>query len=919
MKILASRIKKLLFQHRNLQRYVTVPLLAAAVVANIVIYRLYSQYIEKEFRLESSNLLSISTANLAYSLLTGNVSLTRQQLRMLIQHHNVIQATIYKPDGKIAFRVMKYRYDASDTGRFIKASRPIDGQRTALSAREILDGAIPGATSVIGKLELVLDRTPLRDSLRMAALLSMMIIATGLLITLLLVSRRKSDIEQEIDILEGITTKYARGDYRENPAPPTDSRFTHIHEQIAALGETLRQEVTTTYDNLAVHNERFRDELEQFRNDAQKMADELERLKHDKAFQLSVLQSLDNDIQKGITRSIDLIENIGQERQSLPFAGRLTTIKSQLQLIRHAIRNVCRYDSQMKEDYEHQNLDLRKLIEGTMQITAPLCYDSNNELVLLLYEDVETKLHGPDIAIRDMLIDMISIARNHTANGSIIIRAELEDETDVSVTIGLSVQDDGTGITLETQKKIHALLKTGFPGWKQTDTSIDFPFITLYRTAKAVNARIEFKSMLGEGTTTRISLMLNKQAHVMAKKRHEMKYHAFKCLLYDRHDISRSAINSLLQTVDIETRTTRHREDVSNILNHAHDTNEPYELVILSLCADETKPEAVSEILEGIKNREDYIIVVLVNSVDPMVLHEIKSLDVTHCFPKVVSKDLLISKINSSFVLHGRLRNSNISLQGANILVADDDPVSRKFAVTILGDSGANVTEATNGDEAVLMAASHAYDVILMDVYMPGTNGIEAMRNIRRGTGRSAKSPIVALTSNTIYKKKSSCKKLGFDACLIKPIDSNTLLNETLSLLDLTDSRFHNIDFKAVRKQRLRGQAAGTRLYDVEKALKITGGNIELADELFQSLLEELPGMKERLNTAFNNKDYKDMESAAHKLHGSAAYCAVTSIKDLAARLEKATINNRLDDIVACINELNSGIERILDDASHVT
>jgi two-component system sensor histidine kinase BarA len=245
--------------------------------------------------------------------------------------------------------------------------------------------------------------------------------------------------------------------------------------------------------------------------------------------------------------------------------------------------------------------------------------------------------------------------------------------------------------------------------------------------------------------------------------------------------------------------------------------------------------------------------------------------------------------------------------------VADDDPVSRIFAVSILSNSGAEITESTNGDDAIQLAHNNEYDVIFLDIYMPGTNGIEAMRKIKNGNGKSSNTPVIALTSNNLYRKKSNCAKLGFDACLVKPIDNTTLLNVALSQLDLTDIRFHDMDFSSIRMHATPPAIPENgRLYDVEKALRITGGNAELADELFNSLLDELPEMKEKLNKAFDHKDYKNMESGAHKIHGAAAYCAVTSIKDLAGKLEKATIKKKRKDIETCLKQLNSDIDRIL-------
>lgn len=115
----------------------------------------------------------------------------------------------------------------------------------------------------------------------------------------------------------------------------------------------------------------------------------------------------------------------------------------------------------------------------------------------------------------------------------------------------------------------------------------------------------------------------------------------------------------------------------------------------------------------------------------------------------------------------------------ARVLVVDDEPVNREVAMTILHTVFGQVDVATDGNEAVLMAGHNTYQLILMDMQMPGMGGLEATRQIRLlpgGTGCA----IVALTANAFAEDKEACFAAGMDDFLSKPVRVDALLETVL-------------------------------------------------------------------------------------------------------------------------------------------
>ncbi len=106
---------------------------------------------------------------------------------------------------------------------------------------------------------------------------------------------------------------------------------------------------------------------------------------------------------------------------------------------------------------------------------------------------------------------------------------------------------------------------------------------------------------------------------------------------------------------------------------------------------------------------------------------------------------------------------------GSKILMAEDNQVNRKLAELLFKRHGYEIDFAEDGHEAVEKATSQAYRIILMDIEMPGRNGLEAAQAIRAEMGEQTP-PIVALTAHTMEGQREQFLAQGMDAYLSKPI-----------------------------------------------------------------------------------------------------------------------------------------------------
>ena len=129
----------------------------------------------------------------------------------------------------------------------------------------------------------------------------------------------------------------------------------------------------------------------------------------------------------------------------------------------------------------------------------------------------------------------------------------------------------------------------------------------------------------------------------------------------------------------------------------------------------------------------------------------------------------------------------DVDLTGKRVLLADDNEINREIATIVLEGLGLEVTTVSSGQESLDMLASgnpHDFDIILMDVQMPGIDGYETTRRIRAmGRADLEHIPIVAVTANAFDEDKRMALESGMDAHMTKPLNVNEIERVLISLL----------------------------------------------------------------------------------------------------------------------------------------
>jgi two-component system, cell cycle response regulator DivK len=119
----------------------------------------------------------------------------------------------------------------------------------------------------------------------------------------------------------------------------------------------------------------------------------------------------------------------------------------------------------------------------------------------------------------------------------------------------------------------------------------------------------------------------------------------------------------------------------------------------------------------------------------------------------------------------------------STVLIVEDNEKNMKLARDVLQAKGYATLEAVTGEEGVRLAKEKVPDLVLMDIQLPGINGIEAFRQIR-ADAKTARVPVIALTASVTPTDRSQITAAGFDAFVGKPINLKEFLATVKRLVE---------------------------------------------------------------------------------------------------------------------------------------
>lgn len=217
-----------------------------------------------------------------------------------------------------------------------------------------------------------------------------------------------------------------------------------------------------------------------------------------------------------------------------------------------------------------------------------------------------------------------------------------------------------------------------------------------------------------------------------------------------------------------------------------------------------------------------------------------------------------------------------------HILLAEDTAVGRKVISQMLVEAGFQVSSVGDGRAVIDSLAGMPFSLIVMDCMMPGLDGWDATRAIRRGDAGedNAAIPIIALTGLNSAEDERKCRDAGMDVFVRKPVDYDSLLEAVQQLLD-APAEVADDEQPTPRQEQ-----------DLLKSLDEWSPGF--MDTIIDQFLEEVPGEVSALREAMAAEDLPRLGKLAHRLRGSADVLSVRALSGCARALEKAAMEGNL-------------------------
>jgi PAS domain S-box-containing protein len=220
------------------------------------------------------------------------------------------------------------------------------------------------------------------------------------------------------------------------------------------------------------------------------------------------------------------------------------------------------------------------------------------------------------------------------------------------------------------------------------------------------------------------------------------------------------------------------------------------------------------------------------------------------------------------------------------ILLVEDNPANQKLATYILQDRGHLVEIAGDGQEAIYLTEQNRYDVILMDVQMPGMNGLEATAVLRKRENGGSRVPIIAMTAHAMRGDRDRCLAAGMDGYLSKPIDARDMIALVERLA--AGSPFAGVGTAPLSPGRKEPPSLpSAAVFDPALALKQCLSKHDLLARMIRFFFDDVEKLLPQVRAALQRGDLAEMGKLGHRLKGTIAHLAAEPAREAALQVER--------------------------------
>jgi len=436
-----------------------------------------------------------------------------------------------------------------------------------------------------------------------------------------------------------------------------------------------------------------------------------------------------------------------------------------------------------KLDFEVLDFDLRATLESVGDTLGFKAQEKGLEMVISIAPEVPTALRGDPGRLRQVMTNLVGNSIKFTEYGEIAVRVSCLENSEEEVLVEFAVSDTGIGIPT-------AHFPLLFSAFTQVDASTTRKYggtglglAISKRLVEGMGGTIALESTVGAGSTFRVSARFQKQSGSNAPLERQP-FPALQVLIVDDNGTNRRHVHDLLSAWGCRCVATPSGDEGWECLRLPGNA---FNLVLLDLQMPGMDGEALARRIRADATLGAIPIIFMSTIAGQRGMTRLADLSTAYVTKPVKQSQLRetmaaipgtgLERRAEAEPQHPAADRFASERRGARILLAEDNPTNQMVAVKILERLGYRVEIAANGEEAIEALAESEYDLVLMDLQMPGMGGLEASRIIRDVDSRVPRHdiPIVAMTANAMQGDREMCIDAGMDDYISKPVKPNEL------------------------------------------------------------------------------------------------------------------------------------------------
>ncbi len=566
-----------------------------------------------------------------------------------------------------------------------------------------------------------------------------------------------------------------------------------------------------------------------------------------------------------------------------------------------------------KLEIEEVDFNLAEVVRETLQAMAVRAHEKGLELAVHMPMHVPQELRGDPTRIRQVLFNLVGNAIKFTAAGEVVVDIEQQWQTDDEIGLHIAVTDTGIGIPKDRLKKI-------FDAFTQVDSSMARRFggtgLGLTITAqllRLMDGKIWVQSSEGKGSTFHFTLTLKLAVgKTTAPPRLDpTELQGRRVLIVDDNATNRRILDEMMTHWGMATELSDGAASALKQLEAAARDERPFHLLVLDAMMPVIDGFQLAEMIRQRPDLRPGTVMMLSSADRPSSTAKCEQLGIATYLVKPVSAAALLEAILTTLAISTErsskpqpTRSTTPELQHPKpakrlrILLVDDHATNRQLVEAILRRRGHDCHSEEDGAAALRAWREEHFDVVLMDVQMPGYDGFAATRDIReQEQALGMHTPIIALTAHALKGDRERCLAAGMDAYLAKPIHAA----ELIAVVEQIGDR------QLAAAEPVEGAEATTEpmsVFSISAALERMGGEMDLLREHLGYVLNDIPQLLRSMHQALDLGDARQLEIAAHRTKSLVSSYDHHDAHSLTQQIEQDAKQGRLTDAAPRVEQL---------------